>query len=304
MSNLLLSPVYQLAPDELIHEDKVFHREYPNHIIRIGTQNGVFWVECLIDQTLYQQLLQTVNADLIHKKCQIVDILYPDAEMQPSSEAKIPTFDPTCELAPHYIPISNTPTQRTPTQLADYLRTHTHTRYTGAGLSMHAWLPSMHDLKQALGVQNHLDIEIDPCLINYLSNPQQLEDAWMWFVQQMKHCQPTPAHRAIKELLLHYGNNIVTENTDSLHQQTGIEALMIDDAQAFRYAFPPEACREIDAIITVWLGSGDRWLLWWYKLHHPHGKIIAINKEIPAYCGADDIVILGDAQEILTHIYM
>jgi len=135
MPNLLLSPVYTIDPDEYTHKDKVFRREYPHHIIRLGTQAGVFWSECIIDRHLYDTLIQSYDSEIIREKCQIQDLLHPDTDGDQDIDQD---FDPKYALAGQYRPSPNSPQQRTVDQLIDYLGEHTHTRYTAAGLSIHA----------------------------------------------------------------------------------------------------------------------------------------------------------------------
>jgi NAD-dependent SIR2 family protein deacetylase len=177
------------------------------------------------------------------------------------------------------------------------LSRHTHVWYTGAGLSIAAGLPSMSDLKSWLGVD--LSVDIDPLLHTRLTHPQQVELTRMDFANKMRHSKPTPAHRALQELTGRYHMNIITENTDNLQQQTWIEPLMIGDPHLFKQTITTEHMRQIDALITIGLGSGDRGLLWYYKQSHPTGIIIAINTSCPPYLSTHDIWIPGDCQEIL-----
>lgn len=57
--------------------------------------------------------------------------------------------------------------------------------------------------------------------------------------------------------------------------------------------------KDIDAVVCVGLSHDDRGLLAFYKQHNPAGVIIAIDLKQPNYLGEEDILVMGNLQEIV-----
>lgn len=180
--------------------------------------------------------------------------------------------------------------------LAEYVKTHKVVFYTGAGISINAGVPDMASWQEAMGID--LKQDMDDFLRRAVNDPE----ANLSSLQQFRHAAvelpPTPAHEAVKILAQKTGSQIMTENTDLLHERSGVRALHIS-GEWLRENVQEEWLKEIDGVVAVGLNADDRGFLAWYKQQNPNGKIIAVNVRQPNYVGEGDAIIEGDAQEIL-----
>ncbi len=160
-------------------------------------------------------------------------------------------------------------------------------------------MPVMTDWQKAMGI--NLKQDVDDFLLRAVRDPDTNLIALEEFRKKAANLPPTPAHEAIAKLAQKFNGQILTENTDLLHERSGVRALHIS-GQWLRENVQEEWLKDIDAIVTVGLSADDRGFLAWYKQHNPNGKIIAVNPEQPNYLGTNDAFVAGDAQEILPAI--
>ncbi|HBR18714.1 MAG: hypothetical protein A3G30_06210 [Chlamydiae bacterium RIFCSPLOWO2_12_FULL_49_12] len=191
------------------------------------------------------------------------------------------------------------PTIITEEELASIIRNKNVLFYTGAGLSASSNVPTMNQLESLLGIKKGVDFF--PALKKAIETPQWFALQIQSFHQACFSSPPTKAHLALKELALFKHCQIVTENLDSLHEQTGIMPYRID-ANHLKTEIDSDALREIDAIICIGLSYDDRGFLGWYKKHNPEGKVISIDLSCPSYLGNDDLLLKGDLQTIIPQL--
>lgn len=187
----------------------------------------------------------------------------------------------------------------TPGELAKYVKEHKVIFYTGAGISKAAGVPDMADWQKAMGID--LKQDTDDFLRRSVRDPEANLVALQEFRQAAAELPPTPAHEAVKELAQQSNCQILTENTDLLHERSGVRALHIS-GEWLRDNVRTKWLQEIDGVITVGLSADDRGFLAWYKQNNPDGKIIAVNVQQPNYVEVGDAMVEGDAQTVLPEV--
>ena len=90
--------------------------------------------------------------------------------------------------------------------------------------------------------------------------------------------------------------DLLTENLDSLHEQTGIMPYRLSKHEN-KDAIHPDDLQKIDFVVCVGLSHDDRGFLAWYKKHHPQGRIVALDLKAPSYLGDEDYLLEGDLQQ-------
>ena len=167
--------------------------------------------------------------------------------------------------------------------------------YTGAGLSAGAGVPSMDSLINHLGIKDH---NFGDFFIYALNNPNEVTDRIKEFHNMCYYNKPSEAHWILKDLAVKKQTQILTENLDSLHEQTGIRPYRIH-ADNMRKNIDTTTLNQINNIVCVGLSYDDRGFLAWYKKHNPNGKIVSIDLKQPVYLGDGDYFLQGDLQEVL-----
>lgn len=185
------------------------------------------------------------------------------------------------------------PTQINAEELYSFIKNKKCVFYTGAGLSASGNVPMMNELMESL----YLNAGSWHFLKNAWNNSQQIQDAFADFCKSAIYENPTQAHLTLKNIAQEKSVAIITENFDLLHHRTGIEPL-----HACHETLPSISSewQAVDAIICIGLSHDDRGLLAWYKLHNPHGILVAIDLKTPRYLSDTDFIYLGDIQEILS----
>lgn len=173
--------------------------------------------------------------------------------------------------------------------------------YTGAGISIPAGIPGMNELMSGLGIDT--DQEVDGFTHGAATNPEATMSMWEDFVNQMANAEPTKAHKAMTEIAEKIGCQIVTANTDMLHEKTGIKAIHTI-RQWHSLGIKPEWLKDIDIIIAIGLSGDVKGFLGWYRENNPAGKIIGadITDQSPEYLGDQDYFLQGDVQETLPEL--
>lgn len=176
--------------------------------------------------------------------------------------------------------------------LAQYITEHTVIFYTGAGLSIASGVPSMAQLEAALHIER-VNRELN--ITTLLSHSAEILENIKKFCDAARDARPSVGHHAITSLAQKKRCAVFTENVDGLHQKSGILPLMVEPALKQDASF----FKDIDAIICIGLSHDDRGLLALYKEYNPTGVIISLDLQQPNYLGQEDMLLLGDAQEIL-----
>lgn len=167
--------------------------------------------------------------------------------------------------------------------------------YTGAGLSAGAGVLSMEGLLNHLGIIDH---NFGEFFVHAINNPYDLLERIKEFHNMCFYNKPSEAHWALKELAVKKQTEILTENLDSLHEQTGIRPYKIH-ADNMRRDIDTESLNQIDNIVCVGLSYDDKGFLAWYKKHNPNGKIVSLDLKQPVYLGDEDYFLQKDLQEVL-----
>jgi NAD-dependent SIR2 family protein deacetylase len=182
------------------------------------------------------------------------------------------------------------------TTLAHLIGTKKCVFYTGAGTSAGV-VPTMPQLMQCLGfTQQGKFIEI---IDKALKDPDSLIKIMEEFYASCLFGRPTPAHIAVKNIVLNKDWGLMTENLDLLHQRTKIKPLTHEAKDWLRENVSIEDLKKIDYVIAIGLARDESGFLGWYKHHNPKGKIVAINLQQPCYLDEQDFFVEGDIQELL-----
>ena len=184
-------------------------------------------------------------------------------------------------------------------RLEEIIRNHDVLFYTGAGLSIASNIPGMNELEELLGLDEGEKGLYS--LEKIINSPKETALKIRTFHKACLDSSPTKAHLALKELAVLKNIQIVTENLDCLHELSGIYPYRIQ-ADSLRDEIGSDSLARFDYVICIGLSYDDRGFLGWYKKHHPHGKIIAIDLQKPSYLGDDDYLVRGDLQEIISSI--
>ena len=170
--------------------------------------------------------------------------------------------------------------------------------YTGAGVSVAANVPSLRELYPLLGIEKN---NLEPFFNRAICHPRELIKSLKLFHKSCFYHKPTKAHYTLTQIAEESQRVILTENLDSLHEQTGIEPLRVS-AESFKALIDPSTLGQIDSIICIGLSHDDKGFLGWYKKHHPGGKIIAIDLQQPEYLGDEDYWLNEDLQKVFSGI--
>ena len=168
--------------------------------------------------------------------------------------------------------------------------------YTGAGLSLASGVPAMNELHDLLGLDAGEKFLLS--LENAIQSPQKFASNILAFHKACLFSAPTKAHLALRDIALFKNSRLITENLDCLHEASGIFPYRID-AKQLRDEVGGEVLVQLDYIICIGLSHDDRGFLGWYKQHNPQGKIIAVDLQQPSYLGDEDLLAVGDLQELI-----
>lgn len=171
--------------------------------------------------------------------------------------------------------------------------------YTGAGISIASGVPHMQQFMYDMGINKTLII--DNFIRAILHKPWEITDTFAKFCTTLFENNPNKAHYIVRDLAQYKNTSIITENIDILHERSGILPYHTEWAIITKDIDPTQFI-DIDAFICIWLRHDDRWLLAWYKLHNPSGKIISLDLQCPTYLGEEDYLVQWDLQEILIEV--
>ncbi len=177
--------------------------------------------------------------------------------------------------------------------------------YTGAGISKGGEKPvwDMPTLQNKL----HVDEGRDLFLKELLNDPEALREAFKTFDQQINTPNPTPAHKAIKEILdAKSAAILMTQNGDRNHEASGIRPIHMAALPEF-YEFLKGRTDKASLIVTAGLHADELSFFSWIATKNPNVKIVAIDlggeiAAYPSYLNENDYILPGNAQETLPKV--
>jgi|GEM_PF-4454521 len=167
--------------------------------------------------------------------------------------------------------------------------------YTGAGISIAAQIPDLEGMREYLGINNEQD---NLFTINLFNNMNVIKDK-INSLSKSFFKGTTEAHGSLKRIQDILNFDLVTENIDSLHENTG--ANIINRTEMVE-KITSERIKYIEYLITIGLARDDSGLISKYKSINKEGIIIAINVKAPEYLRSTDYYIKEDAQILIPKI--
>lgn len=206
-----------------------------------------------------------------------------------------------------------TPIKLSASEVAKFISDKNVIFYTGAGISSPV-VPDMTELMRQLEILHNPNSIIDKFthVIEFIRRILKESNEVIKIIDDFKEAclygNPTPAHYAVRDIILLKNWQLLTENFDLLHQRSGIEPLgRIRRTDKIDFCWlkkniKPQHLKQIDFIVAIGLRSDEVGFLALYKKHNPKGKIIAMNFIQPEYLENDDILVLGDVQKTLPNL--
>lgn len=177
--------------------------------------------------------------------------------------------------------------------LCNLLKDKTFVFYTGAGLSAAGNIPTMPVLEKKLKVDRSAKFLLKAAI----TDPQSLATAFADFCRLAMNGQPTPAHFALSQIAQARNICILTENIDLLQQRAGCVSIPIHSDVV--YQAETKDFLAVDYLVCVGLSHDDCGFIAHYKAENPHGKIIALDFNVPNYLSNEDYVMQDDLQIVL-----
>lgn len=159
--------------------------------------------------------------------------------------------------------------------------------YTGAGLSRASGIWGTKELVTQLFI-NDLPVLTRTCI----EDPNVIITRFKMFLWRIKLAKPTTAHLALARLIKHYGlGMIITENIDTLHQESGVQAHLALGNKKL-YSIRPKH------VITLGISCPTEVdLLQFWKWNG--ATIHCVTKEAPECLHLADYLYLQDVQQLL-----
>lgn len=186
-------------------------------------------------------------------------------------------------------------------ELAEIIKNKRVIFYTGAGISA-GYVPTMNqlmnDLKITEETPNKLEEYITDLIIDSESYLKILEN----FFDKCENALPSNAHNILARFVRKGEQLLITENLDQLHQKTGLTPIVLASHDNYSQGeFSEKIRKEVlksDALITIGLNSDESGFLKFYKKLNPRGKIISVNLKNTDYLSDDDLILIGDIQQV------
>lgn len=132
--------------------------------------------------------------------------------------------------------------------------------YTGAGLSRAAGILTQEELIRLLWLE-----DIPTLCTHLLKNPFLIINRFKLAASSYRKITPTPAHWAIRRMLQQQNRILVSENVDTLHQQTGVVPLspfrqekLLAEIHPYAVVFIGIGNPECKRLLYHWMDSGSR----------------------------------------------
>lgn len=185
-------------------------------------------------------------------------------------------------------------------ELAEIIKNKRVIFYTGAGISA-GYIPTMNQLMNDLKMVKKFE-ELEEYIVDLIANSENYVKILQNFFDKCENALPSDAHNILALFIQKRGQLLITENLDQLHQKTGLTPIVLASHDNYsRGKFSEKIKDEIlksDAVITIGLNSDESGFLKYYKKLNPEGKIISINLQNTDYLSDDDLILIGDIQQV------
>lgn len=185
-------------------------------------------------------------------------------------------------------------------ELSKIIKTKKVIFYTGAGISAGS-VPTMDELMKDLGISENLKKEsnLQKYIADIIKYPKPYIEVLRNFFGKCKNAAPSKAHIIISEIVSKQNQLLVTENLDQLHQKTGLMPVVLAGCDVYsKDENIKSALIKADFVIAIGLNSDESGFLKFYKKLNPEGKIISINLKNTDYLSDNDLIIVGDVQNL------
>lgn len=185
-------------------------------------------------------------------------------------------------------------------ELAEIIKNKRVIFYTGAGISAGSVL-TMNQLMNDLKMVKKFE-ELKEYIVDLIANSENYVKILQNFFDKCENAFPSDAHNILAHFIQKRGQLLITENLDQLHQKTGLTPIVLASNDNYsRGKFSEKIKDEVlksDAVITIGLNSDESGFLKYYKKLNPEGKIISINLQNTDYLSDDDLILIGDVQQV------
>ena len=185
-------------------------------------------------------------------------------------------------------------------ELAEIIKNKRVIFYTGAGISASS-VPTMNQLMNDLKMVKKFE-ELKEYIVDLIANSENYVKILQNFFDKCENALPSDAHNILAHFIQKRGQLLITENLDQLHQKTGLTPIVLASNDNYsRGKFSEKIKDEVlksDAVITLGLNSDESGFLKYYKKLNPEGKIISINLQNTDYLSDDDLILIGDIQQL------
>lgn len=185
-------------------------------------------------------------------------------------------------------------------ELSKIIKTKKVIFYTGAGISAGS-VPTMDELMKDLGISENLKKEsnLQKYIADIIKYPKPYIEVLRNFFDKCQNAAPSRAHAVISEIISKQNQLLVTENLDQLHQKTGLMPVVLAGCDVYsKDENIKSALIKADFVIAIGLNSDESGFLKFYKKLNPEGKIISINLKNTDYLSDNDLLIVGDVQNL------
>lgn len=182
--------------------------------------------------------------------------------------------------------------------------------YTGAGFSKDSGIDDLNGFNKRIFGDSEL-YNLDELIKNLKDDPKSRLESIAEFFASLDTSQPTKGHKALRDLASTVNSPmpLFTENTDTLHQQTGIPTVALDrtDVEILKSSVDPEQIKNLDYLVTSGLSHDDRGFIAYLREINPELKIIAndLPGSVPDFYNPgnpNDLYLAGSAHDVFPKI--
>jgi len=186
-------------------------------------------------------------------------------------------------------------------KLAEIIKNKRVIFYTGAGISA-GYVPTMNQLMNDLKITEETPNKLEEYITDLITDSESYLKILENFFDKCENALPSNAHNILARFVRKGGQLLITENLDKLHQKTGLTPIVLASHDNYsRGKFSERIRKEVlksDALITIGLNSDESGFLRFYKKLNPRGKIISVNLKNTDYLSDDDLILIGDIQQV------
>lgn len=185
-------------------------------------------------------------------------------------------------------------------ELSEIIKTKKVIFYTGAGISAGS-VPTMDELMKDLGISENPKKEsnLQAYIADIMRHPESYIEVLRNFFDKCQNAPPSRAHIVMSEIISKQNQLLITENLDQLHPKTGLMPVVLAGCDVYsKDENIKSALIKADFVIAIGLNSDESGFLKFYKNLNPEGKIISINPKKTDYLSDNDLLIVGDVQNL------